>query len=46
MRLVPGDYIFLPAHTRHRINWTAPGKATVWLAVHIGEPGDTNSETH
>lgn len=37
MTLVPGDYVFLPAHTRHRVNWTDAGRPTVWLAVHIGE---------
>ena len=27
-----GDYVHLPAHTRHRVEWTdAP---TIWLAVH------------
>ncbi|WP_421726427.1 cupin domain-containing protein [Bauldia sp.] len=36
-RLKPGDYILLPAHTRHRVNWTDPDRPTVWLAVHIGE---------
>jgi cupin 2 domain-containing protein len=36
--LTPGDHIFLPAHKRHRVNWTDPDKPTVWLAVHIGEP--------
>jgi cupin 2 domain-containing protein len=31
--LGPGDAIELPAHTRHRIEWTDPGRPTVWLAV-------------
>ncbi len=35
MRLSPGDYVFLPAHTRHRVTWTET--PTVWLAVHVGE---------
>ena len=30
----PGDYIQIPAHRRHRIEWTAAGEKTVWLAVH------------
>ena len=42
--LAPGDYVFLPANRRHRINWTDPDMATVWLAVHIGEPGDASPE--
>ena len=28
-----GDYIDLPAHTRHRVEWTDPDTDTVWLAV-------------
>ena len=30
----PGDYILIPAHTRHRVDWTDPDSDTVWLAVH------------
>ena len=32
--LAPGDYLFLPAHCRHRVEWTAPDQPTVWLALH------------
>jgi cupin 2 domain-containing protein len=32
--LAPGDYLFIPAHCRHRVAWTAPGQASVWLALH------------
>lgn len=35
--LVPGDYLMLPAGRRHRVEWTEPGRNTVWLAVHIGK---------
>ncbi len=31
--LSAGDYINIPAHTRHRVTWTDPHEATVWLAV-------------
>ena len=31
--LEPGDTLNLPAHTRHRVDWTDPQQATVWLAV-------------
>jgi cupin 2 domain-containing protein len=31
--LKPGDYILIPAHRRHRVDCTAPGVNTVWLAV-------------
>lgn len=29
-----GDYIHIPAHTRHRVAWTNADEPTVWLAVH------------
>ena len=32
--LGPGDYANIPAHRRHRVEWTDPQQATVWLAVH------------
>ena len=28
-----GDHITIPAHTRHRVEWTTPDEETVWLAV-------------
>lgn len=30
----PGDYIDIPAHTLHRVEWTSGEEDTVWLAVH------------
>lgn len=33
--LEAGDYLLIPAHTRHRVAWTAPDENTVWLAVHV-----------
>jgi len=35
-RMGPGDYLHIPAHRRHRVAWTDPAQATVWLAVHGG----------
>ncbi|WP_096701584.1 cupin domain-containing protein [Magnetospirillum sp. 15-1] len=32
--LTPGDWMLLPAHCRHRVEWTAPDQPTVWLALH------------
>jgi cupin 2 domain-containing protein len=32
--LRPGDFLNIPAHTRHRVEWTADAQPTVWLAVH------------
>lgn len=31
----PGDYLLIPPHTRHRVEWTEAGRETVWLAVHV-----------
>lgn len=30
----PGDYLLIPAHRRHRVEWTDGTKPTVWLALH------------
>jgi cupin 2 domain-containing protein len=35
-RLTPGDFIDIPPHRRHRVQWTHPGQPTVWLAIHYG----------
>lgn len=32
--LRPGDWLLIPAHVRHRVEWTDPTAPTVWLAVH------------
>jgi len=34
-RLNDGDWIFLPAHCRHRVTWTRAEPPTIWLAVHF-----------
>ncbi len=31
-----GDSLMLPAHCRHRVEWTTPDGPTVWLAIHLG----------
>ena len=31
--LGPGDWLDIAPHRRHRVEWTAPGAPTVWLAV-------------
>lgn len=28
-----GDSMFLPAHCRHRVTWTDPNQATIWIAL-------------
>jgi cupin 2 domain-containing protein len=34
VRLNTGDHLLLPAHVKHRVEWTAPDVRTVWLALH------------
>ena len=34
VQMKKGDYIIIPAHKRHRVEWTSPDEDTVWLAVH------------
>ncbi|MHC4270042.1 MAG: hypothetical protein ACYSTS_16480, partial [Planctomycetota bacterium] len=29
-----GDYINIPAHKKHRVEWTDPKEETIWLTVH------------
>ncbi len=33
VELLPGDYVNIPAHQRHRVAWTTPDATTVWLAI-------------
>ena len=35
--LAPGDSMLIPAHARHRVEWTDPDRPTVWLALHYKE---------
>jgi cupin 2 domain-containing protein len=30
----PGDYLDIPAHARHRVEWTDPEEDTIWLAIY------------
>ena len=30
----PGDWINIPAHKKHRVEWTDPNEKTIWLAVY------------
>ncbi|MFH1814031.1 MAG: cupin domain-containing protein [Pseudomonadota bacterium] len=36
--LKPGDWIFIAAHRRHRVDGTDTDVASVWLAVHLDPP--------
>lgn len=33
--LVPGSHIHIPAHARHRVEWTQTDPPTIWLALHF-----------
>jgi cupin 2 domain-containing protein len=34
VEMKPGDYITIPVHCKHRVEWTDPKKETIWLAVY------------
>ncbi len=33
--LTAGDYVFIPARKRHRVDWTSGTEPAIWLAVHF-----------
>lgn len=33
LELQPGDFVNIPAHQKHRVEWTTPDEPTIWLAV-------------
>lgn len=36
LRLGAGDWVHIPAHVRHRVEWTDPSCPAVWLAILVG----------
>ena len=34
LHLQAGDFVHIPPHRRHRIEWTDTSQATIWLAIH------------
>ncbi|WP_266169732.1 cupin domain-containing protein [Dyella subtropica] len=34
LHLRAGDFVDIPPHRRHRVEWIDPSQPTVWLAVH------------
>lgn len=32
--LKAGDFLDIPAHKKHRVDWTDPDTETIWLAIH------------
>ena len=37
IEMKPGDFIDIPVHKKHRVEWTTPDEPTLWLAVHFGD---------
>lgn len=37
MSLHKGDWVFIPAHKRHRVIWTSAEPPCIWLTVHYGD---------
>ncbi|MEB3295881.1 MAG: cupin domain-containing protein [Synechococcales bacterium] len=31
--LTPGSYVHIPAHVKHRVDWTTPHEESIWLAI-------------
>ena len=40
----PGDYLHIPAHKRHRVEWTDSTQKTIWLALHYPKSHVDNTE--
>jgi len=34
LALKSGDFVNIPAHQKHRVEWTTPTEPTIWLAIH------------
>jgi cupin 2 domain-containing protein len=41
LELLPGSIVNIPAHRRHRVEWTDPARPTIWLAIHYEAPPPT-----
>ncbi|OGU34100.1 MAG: hypothetical protein A2068_09050 [Ignavibacteria bacterium GWB2_35_6b] len=35
--LKPGDYLNIPAHKKHRVEWTDNSQKTIWLTIHYNK---------
>lgn len=42
--LDPGDWVFIPAHRRHRVEWSSREPAAIWLALHFRIPTESDCE--
>ena len=34
IKLTTGDYLFIPAHQKHRVEYTSSEPTCIWLAIH------------
>ena len=41
----PGDFMNIPAHKKHRVEWTTPDEPTVWLGVRYGDVSATREDS-
>jgi cupin 2 domain-containing protein len=41
--LRPGDFVNIPAHKRHRVEWSDATQPTIWLAIHYETPPPQNA---
>ena len=37
LEMTAGSFVNIPAHKRHRVEWTDPNQPTIWLTVHYGD---------
>ncbi len=37
IEMKPGDFVNVPAHKKHRVEWTTPDEPTIWLGVRYGD---------
>jgi cupin 2 domain-containing protein len=36
VKMTPGDFFNIPAHKKHRVEWTKADESMICLAVHYG----------
>jgi len=44
VKLLPGDHLHIPAHVKHRVEWTADHENTVWIAIHYASAAAAEEE--
>jgi cupin 2 domain-containing protein len=37
LEMQSGDFVNIPAHQKHRVEWTTPDQLTIWLAIYYGD---------